>query len=344
MPATPTPLPTRPQRRRGNTRFRKTRLLANRPPRQRRSRLAAKRRVVLLGPFGERLIPPTGVGLELPFRFSTKYQDAETGLYSYIFRPYDPLTGRWLSRDPIEEEGGTNLYGFISNASISTVDILGLVEWVVGKDWIAAAEGEKDNATATEAAGVTFRNVFLTQNAEVSVTKHPSCECYIASLSKPFKAKAVVATTTPNVGIWRNGLLDAASVKAVQLHEAWHVGIFVTYVKTVWEPLEQWSQNYRKYFKTESEAREAIQWDMRYALAELNRWQGRWKDGQDRAFGHVNLYRTPLRPQETFDHGKQRIISRWSAPDNGNWGAKANALVQNWDVNYTRSERKGNCP
>ena len=60
---------------------------------------------MLLGPFGEPLIPPTGVGLELPFRFSTKYQDAETGLYSYIFRPYDPLTGRWLSRDPINEHG-----------------------------------------------------------------------------------------------------------------------------------------------------------------------------------------------------------------------------------------------
>ena len=149
----PTPLPSHSLRR-GIARFRKTHVFGHRPHCKRRSRLAAKQCVVLLGPFGEPLIPPTGVGLELPFRFSTKYQDAETGLYSYIFRPYDPLTGRWLSRDPIEEEGGTNLYGFISNASISTVDILGLVEWVVGKDWIAAAEGEKDNATATEAAGV----------------------------------------------------------------------------------------------------------------------------------------------------------------------------------------------
>ena len=105
MSATPTPLPFRPFRLRGNTRFRKTRHSANRPPRQRRSRPAATRRVVLLGPFGEPLITPSGLAAEMPFRSSTKYQDAETGLYSYIFRPYDPLTGRWLSRDPINEHG-----------------------------------------------------------------------------------------------------------------------------------------------------------------------------------------------------------------------------------------------
>jgi RHS repeat-associated protein len=41
-----------------------------------------------------------------PFRFSTKYFDQETGFYYYGYRYYDPVTGRWPSRDPIEEEGG----------------------------------------------------------------------------------------------------------------------------------------------------------------------------------------------------------------------------------------------
>ena len=102
MPATPTLLPSRPLRQRGNSRFRKTRLFANRPPRQRRSRLAAKRRGVLLGPFGEPLAASGTVAAEMPFRFSTKYQDAETGLLYYGYRYYDPVTGRWLSRDPLE--------------------------------------------------------------------------------------------------------------------------------------------------------------------------------------------------------------------------------------------------
>ena len=39
---------------------------------------------------------------------------------------YDPSTGRWFSRDPIEEKGGLNLYGFIQNEPISKIDKIGL--------------------------------------------------------------------------------------------------------------------------------------------------------------------------------------------------------------------------
>jgi RHS repeat-associated protein len=39
------------------------------------------------------------------FRFSTKYFDVETGLGYWGYRYYSPTTGRWLSRDPIEEPG-----------------------------------------------------------------------------------------------------------------------------------------------------------------------------------------------------------------------------------------------
>jgi hypothetical protein len=44
----------------------------------------------------------------------------------YGYRYYDPQTGRWPSRDPIEEEGGVNLYGFVGNIPINHVDFLGL--------------------------------------------------------------------------------------------------------------------------------------------------------------------------------------------------------------------------
>lgn len=46
----------------------------------------------------------------------------------YGYRWYDPLTGRWPSRDLIEEEGELNLYGFVGNDGIRWTDILGLVE------------------------------------------------------------------------------------------------------------------------------------------------------------------------------------------------------------------------
>jgi uncharacterized protein RhaS with RHS repeats len=39
---------------------------------------------------------------------------------------YQPDLGRWLSRDPIEEEGGINLYGYVANNTPNFVDRLGL--------------------------------------------------------------------------------------------------------------------------------------------------------------------------------------------------------------------------
>ena len=41
-----------------------------------------------------------------PFRFSTKYQDDEADLLYYGYRYCNASTGRWLSRNPIAENGG----------------------------------------------------------------------------------------------------------------------------------------------------------------------------------------------------------------------------------------------
>ena len=44
----------------------------------------------------------------------------------YGYRFYDPLTGRWHSRDPIGERGGVNLYGFVGNDGVRRIEVLGL--------------------------------------------------------------------------------------------------------------------------------------------------------------------------------------------------------------------------
>ncbi len=61
--------------------------------------------------------------------YGTKYTDMESGLIYYGHRYYDPRQGRFINRDPIEEEGGINLYGFVGNNTVNRVDYLGL-EWV----------------------------------------------------------------------------------------------------------------------------------------------------------------------------------------------------------------------
>ena len=78
------------------------------------------------GPFGEPLVSTGAVAAEMPFRFSTHYTDDEAGLVYAKRRYYSPITGRWLSRDPIGEEGGINLYGYVGNSPTNRIDPLGL--------------------------------------------------------------------------------------------------------------------------------------------------------------------------------------------------------------------------
>jgi len=79
-------------------------------------------------PFGGTL-SATGSAAGLnPFRFSSEVWDESLGLVQYTFRPYNPLDGRFTSRDPIEEPGGLNLYGFVANDPVNRWDYLGLWE------------------------------------------------------------------------------------------------------------------------------------------------------------------------------------------------------------------------
>ena len=83
------------------------------------------------GPFGELLRHSGKYAMLNPFRFSTKYTDDETSLLDYGLRYYDPATGRWRNRDPIGETGGVNLYGFIGNNGVNSIDFLGLKEILI---------------------------------------------------------------------------------------------------------------------------------------------------------------------------------------------------------------------
>jgi RHS repeat-associated protein len=61
-----------------------------------------------------------------PYRFSTKPFDVWTGLGYWGYRHYSPKLGRWVTRDPIGEQGGLNLLRYAANKPAIASDPRGL--------------------------------------------------------------------------------------------------------------------------------------------------------------------------------------------------------------------------
>lgn len=60
--------------------------------------------------------------------------DKETGLYYYRARYYDPMEGRFASKDPISFAGGdVNLYGYTKENPINLTDPSG--QWIYSGNW-----------------------------------------------------------------------------------------------------------------------------------------------------------------------------------------------------------------
>ena len=89
-------------------------------------------------PFGRTLGHSGSISPVGEYGFSTKPYVTELHCYYYGYRYYDPLSGRWLSRDPILEfsfqylEGyypeslAQNTYAFVDNNPVNWIDMLGL--------------------------------------------------------------------------------------------------------------------------------------------------------------------------------------------------------------------------
>ena len=142
------------------------------------------------GPFGEplRITGPAAATLN-PFRFSTKRTDPTTDLVLYEYRAYSPCLGRWMSRDPIMERGGRNIYGFLQNDPHGRHDSLGLESSCVPigsgycgvTRWYCMFRGKMDislpGGTYTSPQGYTVKYPGREDSATVTVTAVVDCEC-----------------------------------------------------------------------------------------------------------------------------------------------------------------------
>lgn len=73
-------------------------------------------------------------GLQPAFGYAGMLQDPGSPLSLTLFRAYDPMVGRWLSRDPLGELGVENLYGYGGNDPVDNIDLDGLKVVVVASD------------------------------------------------------------------------------------------------------------------------------------------------------------------------------------------------------------------
>ena len=92
------------------------------------------------GPFAEPVRSSGAKAGANPMRFSTKYQDGDSGLFYYGYRFYSKTSGKWLSRDLAGEagfeamkrwnlgmlHGAINLYCFVENIPTDRYDLFGL--------------------------------------------------------------------------------------------------------------------------------------------------------------------------------------------------------------------------
>ncbi|ANJ68015.1 hypothetical protein A9404_12100 [Halothiobacillus diazotrophicus] len=81
------------------------------------------------------------------YQYAGLYAQTESGLYLATYRAYDPDTSRWLSRDPIREIGGINLYTYVGNDPVGYIDELGLC-----KDDVCKKIEDKINKVRNELA------------------------------------------------------------------------------------------------------------------------------------------------------------------------------------------------
>jgi RHS repeat-associated protein len=77
-------------------------------------------------PYGRTISSSGSLASANVYRFSSKEFHANSGMYYYLYRFYDPTLQRWVNRDPIGESGGGNLFRFCDNARSGTIDLFGL--------------------------------------------------------------------------------------------------------------------------------------------------------------------------------------------------------------------------
>ena len=82
----------------------------------------------VLGVYDSNGSPVSGSQIGNNYLWQGRWYSWEAGLHFFRARWYDPIAGRWLSKDPIGIAGGLNQYVFCGNDPVNSRDPLGFCE------------------------------------------------------------------------------------------------------------------------------------------------------------------------------------------------------------------------
>lgn len=99
--------------------------------------------------------------------------DDVSGTVYYNYRHYEPMMGRWMSRDPIGEESSPYLYAYVDNAPLWKTDFCGLMRLLTPKEEKAFRNGKIGTIRCNERCEL---EVYLPEN--ISVDLYPK-DCQI---------------------------------------------------------------------------------------------------------------------------------------------------------------------
>jgi RHS repeat-associated protein len=75
------------------------------------------------------ILQDSNPNFKIPFGFAGGLYDQDTQLVHFGYREYDPYTGKWTTKDPIDFNGGdSNLYGYVLQDPVNFIDPLGLYD------------------------------------------------------------------------------------------------------------------------------------------------------------------------------------------------------------------------
>ena len=153
-------------------------------------------------PFGEKLANPAAA--EDNVGFTGHIQDS-TGLTYMQARYYDPVIGRFLSKDPVGfTAGGTdyfNRYAYVGNDPVNGTDPTGLEKQTVTRDIVRTGSNIKKSYSVTVEAGD------LSQTETAAIMEPLGDQFFtdndgrdISSLGKPVEGDDAVLNTTASIG------------------------------------------------------------------------------------------------------------------------------------------------